>query len=280
MTKYLLLMLTFFFHGFLQCQPKTKQVIVDGSGPAVVLLHGGTFDYSSFEPHAKLLAASFTVIRMQQFNVQYADGARLLPKSYSVGMESEAVKATLDSLQIDEPIILAGHSYGGVIAFDFALKHPEKVSHLVLIEAPLFHIAKAKGRFSEQMRQIEELTKGFTTDAIITDEMIRSFRCKMSNCDSIDIRKHPMWTRWLKQKDRLRGLSVVANYRIDFKKLSVFLQPVLIMTGTHTLNAHRIVDQLLAGAFNNATMTSLPGEHVAVYQNPEVFVQTLKKFIH
>ena len=104
-----------------QAQPKTKQVLVEGSGPPVVLLHGGTFDYNAYSAHAKLLADSFTVIRMQQFNVQYANEGRTLSTDYSVKKESEAVSATLDSLHITRPVILVGHSYGGVIAFDLAI---------------------------------------------------------------------------------------------------------------------------------------------------------------
>jgi pimeloyl-ACP methyl ester carboxylesterase len=63
----------------LQAQIKTKQVLIDGKGQPIVLLHGGTFDFNSFEPHAKLLADSFLVIRMQQFNVQYANEGWTLP---------------------------------------------------------------------------------------------------------------------------------------------------------------------------------------------------------
>ena len=93
-----------------RAQVKTKQVLIEGKGQPIVLLHGGTFDFNSFEPHAKLLADSFTVIRMQQFNVQYANEGWTLPADYSVKSESEAVSATLDSLNITKPVILVGHS--------------------------------------------------------------------------------------------------------------------------------------------------------------------------
>ncbi len=279
MKKILTFVLIVFSQLIAQAQPKTKQVLIEGSGPPVVLLHGGTFDFTSFAVHSKLLADSFTVIRMQQFNVQYANEGRTLPKNYSVKTESDAVKATLDSLQITKPIILVGHSYGGVIAFDFAIKYPEKIQSLVLVEAPLFDIAKAKGEYSEKMKQIDELTKHFTPQATITEEMIKSFRCNLSNCDTFDIRQHPMWLKWLKQKDRLRGLSVVPGYKIDFKKLYAFQKPVLILTGTATIQPNKIVDKLLRQEFANAKTGSLPGDHTAIYQNPETFVHILKVFL-
>ena len=216
---------------------------------------------------------------MQQFNVQYADEGLTLPKDYSVKMESEAVKATLDSLHIMQPVILVGHSYGGVIAFDFAIHHPERIRALVLVEAPLFDIAKVKKAYSEQMKQIDELTTHFTPQATITEEMIKSFRCKMTNCDSFDIRTHPMWNKWLEQKDRLKGLSVVPAYKIDFKKLHAFKKPVLIITGTTTIQTNKTIDKLLSREFWNAKTASLPGEHIAIYQKPESFAQTLKAFL-
>ncbi|MBC7887464.1 MAG: alpha/beta hydrolase [Ferruginibacter sp.] len=273
------LLLIFLIPLISQAQPKTKQVLVEGNGQPIVLLHGGTFDITSFGPHSKLLADSFMVIRMQQFNVQYANEGRTLPKNYSVQTESEAVKATLDCLHISAPVILVGHSYGGVIAFDFATNNPERIQSLVLVEAPLFDIAKAKGEYSDKMKQIDELTKNFTPQANITEEMVKSFRCKLSNCDTFDIRQHPNWPQWVKQKDRLRGLSVVPEYKIDFKKLHAFQKPVLVVTGTNTIEPNKIVDKLLSHEFQNAITDSLPGNHIAVYQNKETFVQILKAFL-
>jgi pimeloyl-ACP methyl ester carboxylesterase len=56
-------------------------------------------------------------------------------------MESEAIKTTVNSLEIKEPIILAGHSFGGLIALDFALRYPNYIRSLGLIGPPAFAIA-------------------------------------------------------------------------------------------------------------------------------------------
>ena len=120
----------------------------------------------------------------------------------------------------------------------------------------------------------------FKPQAIITEEMITSFRRKMANCDTCDIRQHPMWPKWLKQKDRLKGLSVVPGYKIDFKKLNAFHKPVFIVTGTITIQPNIVVDKLLSKQFSNVKKGSLPGDHIAVYQKPEIFVQILKSFLN
>ena len=279
MKKILTFFLILFCQLVTQAQPKTKQVLIEGSGPPVILLHGGTFDFNSFAVHSKLLADSFTAIRMQQFNVQFANEGWTLPKNYSVKTESEAVKATLDSLHISRPVILVGHSYGGVVAFDFAMNHPERIQSLVLVEAPLFAIAKAKGEYSKKMEQIDELTQHFTPQTTITEQMIKGFRCKLINCDTFDIRQHPMWPKWLAEKDRLRGLSVVPGYKIDFKKLHAFQKPVLIITGTATIEPNKTVNKLLSAEFSNAKTGSLPGDHIAIYQNAQTFVEILKSFL-
>ena len=279
MRRILTLLLLSFSQLVGQAQTKTKQVLIEGSGQPIVFLHGGTFDYTAFAAHSKLLSDTFTVIRMLQLNVQYADAGWTLPKDYSVKMESEAVNATLDSLHITAPVILIGHSYGGVIAFDFALNHPDRIKYLILVEPPLYDIAKRKGEYSEKMKQIDELTKDFTPQATITEEMIKSFRCEMTNCDTFDIRSHPMWPKWLKQKDRLRGLSVVPAYKVDFKKFHAFSKAVLIVTGTKTIEPNKTVDKLLSLEFSNTRTGSLTGDHIAIYQNADNFVLMLKSFI-
>jgi pimeloyl-ACP methyl ester carboxylesterase len=260
-------------------QPKTKEILIEGEGVPIVMLNGGTADMSVFEPHSKQLSTAYKVIRMQQFNVQYANEGSTLPRNYSVQMESEGVKATLDSLNVKEPIILVGHSYGGLIAFDFALNHPGYIHSLVLIEPPVFAIAEEKNGSVEGMKQMQELLKKLTPQANITEELIQAFRCALMDCDSVDIRRHTMWKTWVKQKNRLRGLSVICQYRLDYEKLHEFQKPVLILTGTQSVLFHKKIDELLTAEFSLAKAANISGGHTAVNTGYAEFIKHLVDFL-
>ncbi len=260
-------------------QPKIKEVLIEGEGTPIVMLAGGTADMSVFKVHSKELSRNYKVIRMEQFNVQYATEGLMLPKDYSVQMESEAIKLTLDSLGLKEPIVLVGHSYGGLVALDFALNHPEYIRSLVLIEPPVFAMAEAENENPGGMKQMQELTKEFTPQAEITEEKVKLFRCALMNCDSFDIHQHPLWATWVKQKNRLRGLSVVNNYQINLKKLHQFKKPVLVITGTQTVSFHKRIDELLAEGFSSVKAASIKGGHVAINTNPNEFIECLLKFL-
>ncbi len=273
---FILLLFTQFSAG---AQPKTKKVLIEGEGIPVLMLNGGTSDMTVFAAHSKELSHEYKVIRMEQFNIQYAAENRILPGNYSVRMESEAIKHTLDSLHIKEPVIVVGHSYGGVIAFDFALHHPDLVKSLVLIEPPLSGIAAAKHESPEGMKEMHALVKEFTPHAEITEALLKQFRCGLMNCDSINIYQHPLWPVWLKQKNRLRGLFTVGEYKINLKKIQRFHKPVLIITGTGTVPYHTRIDALLANEFPLAKTASLPGGHASVYSHPDEFIKILLQFI-
>jgi long-chain acyl-CoA synthetase len=53
--------------------------------------------------------------------------------SYSMSEILGDLEDLLDVLGVNQPFVLAGHSFGGAVATEFAAAHPERVSHLILI---------------------------------------------------------------------------------------------------------------------------------------------------
>lgn len=271
------------FFVFLQTtafgQYSTKKVIVEGKGSPVVLLAGGRWDMQSFSEPAAALRGNYQVIRMEHFNVQYAKEELMMPPGYSVQKESEAIGKTLDSLGIKEPIVLIGWSYGALMAMDFALNHPSRIHKLVLYEPPAFWVAKAKGESPANMHQMIRLTQTFTPEASISEAQLAQFRCILDGCDTAAIRHQPQWSVWAKQKDRLRGLSAVANYIDSIERLHSFKQPVLILTGKGTVAFHRRINELLMKEFPVATAKEIAGGHSAPQVAVNEFIQAIQKFL-
>ncbi len=58
------------------------------------------------------------------------------PRSgYTVEDSVEDLRCLLDALEIDQPVYLAGNSYGGLVSLAFTRKFPERVAGLILVEA-------------------------------------------------------------------------------------------------------------------------------------------------
>jgi pimeloyl-ACP methyl ester carboxylesterase len=97
-----------------------------GSGPHVVLLHGGNLDLRMWEEQSAFLAKSFTVTR---YDIRPYGGSAVTEKGFS---SVDDLAALMDYLGVQRAS-LVGLSLGGRIAIDFALVHPNRVDKLVLM---------------------------------------------------------------------------------------------------------------------------------------------------
>ena len=97
-----------------------------GSGVPVIFLHAGIADSRMWEPQVAAFAEHFDVVRPDE---------RGFGKSELPAMRWSArgdLLQIMDSLGL-KPAHLVGCSMGGMLAIDFALDHPERVSKLVLV---------------------------------------------------------------------------------------------------------------------------------------------------
>jgi pimeloyl-ACP methyl ester carboxylesterase len=111
----------------------TIHVRTGGKGPAVVLLHGYGETGDMWAPMAAELMRDYTVI------VPDLRGLGLSSKpagGFDKKTQAGDVAGVLDSLQIKRADIVA-HDIGNMVAFAFAAQYPDRVTRLVVIDAPV-----------------------------------------------------------------------------------------------------------------------------------------------
>jgi 3-oxoadipate enol-lactonase len=106
-----------------------------GPGHPVVFVHGLFVDnLSSFYctlAHPVAHAGAEVILYDQR-----GHGLSERPRSgYRISDSVADLAGLLDALDIDGPVHLVGNSYGGTIALSFAVKYPERVASMVLVEA-------------------------------------------------------------------------------------------------------------------------------------------------
>ncbi len=101
-------------------------------GPVLVLLHGSNASLHTWQPWVDRLKARYRIIRLDQI------GHGLTGPNPTGQYDSDAFVSTLDALMVKLKIgrfALAGNSMGGFVAWEYALAHPDKLTHLVLIDS-------------------------------------------------------------------------------------------------------------------------------------------------
>lgn len=102
---------------------------VDGTGPGLVCAHGTLMDRTMFSPQLTALADSYQVAaydlraRTERFG-----------QPYDLWDLVEDCAALIEGLEMDQPV-LAGMSMGGFMGLRFALRYPDQISGLILIDS-------------------------------------------------------------------------------------------------------------------------------------------------
>lgn len=111
-----------------------------GQGPSLVTLHASGMSSRQWARLTRDASAQYTVRNADLLGV----GATPMGEgAYSLEREATALLALLDA--IAEPVHLAAHSYGGLVAMEAALRAPEKIRSMALYEPVIVVLAGAHG---------------------------------------------------------------------------------------------------------------------------------------
>ncbi|CAN5169148.1 alpha/beta fold hydrolase [soil metagenome] len=116
--------------------PLLHVAVDEGSGPAVVMIHGIASSSASFHFVLPLIEPGHRLIAIDILG--FGESPRPPDAEYTLEEHVDAIAATIHSLKLREPFTLVGHSLGCLISSRFAATHPSAVSHLVLISPPVY----------------------------------------------------------------------------------------------------------------------------------------------
>jgi pimeloyl-ACP methyl ester carboxylesterase len=121
----------------------------NGGGPAVVAVHGITANALSFLN----LAGQLGGVDLIAPDLRGRAGSAGLPGPYGLGSHVEDIMATLDHLGIADAV-LVGHSMGGFVAALAALRHPERVRAVLLVDGGVAFGVPVEGEIDQVLERV------------------------------------------------------------------------------------------------------------------------------
>ncbi len=106
------------------------QLAGDPAGGTVVLVPGFSVPCFTYDKVFDALAERHQVLRYDHFGRGLSER---LSDRHDLGLLVGQLGEVLNRLQITEPIVLIGHSMGGIVVSRFTMDNPERVAKLVLI---------------------------------------------------------------------------------------------------------------------------------------------------
>lgn len=243
-----------------------------GSGPPLVLVHGSTADHTRWEPILSTLQERFTVYALDRRGRGESGDAR----EYAIEREIEDIAAVVDS--IDEPVVLLGHSYGGICALEAALR-TDNVERLVLYEPPL-----PVGDHDPDSEPVLVEMESLIDDGEREEALVRFLRdiAGVPPTELDALRSAPNWL------DRVKAVHTVLReerarktYVFEGSRFSQLTTPTLLLLGSETAALHRDATAALDDALPDSHVVVLEGQaHAAMNTAPELFADELLAFIY
>ena len=237
-----------------------------GSGPVVLLLHGGLGDSGLWEPVVPLLAERFRTIRSDLRFFGRSTGPAV-PWSWE-----RDVVGVLDALNV-ERAALVGLSLGGKLALDVALAHPERLWAVAGIAPGLgghdgaAYSAEQEARY-EAAESEGDLGAAMEIDFEVwaplgTDERIRQLWQATPDAKGLPPGVEPLPAAGAPAKERLGELAV----------------PTLVVTAAHDPAGFREIGPLVAREAPDARHLELDSDHYVTLREPELVARTLLDFL-
>lgn len=241
-----------------------------GTGPTLLMVHGGVGDRTRWTPMIPLLAADVTACAMDR----RGRGGSGDHKEYSLHKEAEDVAAVVES----RPglVFVLGHSYGAVAALEAAFLTP-RVAGLILYEPPVMDPADHNLAVAAKLE--EAIRAGQPEQAVV---IFQTEIGQQSPAELAAMRTRPSWPGLVATVGlQPRQIRALAEYRFDASRMRRLTTPTLLLIGGETKNPHhRKGIEALRSSLPRATVTALAGQqHNAMDGARDLLADTVRRFV-
>lgn len=112
--------------------------IDEGEGDPIVMVHGNPTWSFYFRELIKALSPQYRTVVPDHIGCGLSDKPGVTDYDYRLRNRIDDLDNLLDTLTIDEKITLILHDWGGMIGMAYALRHPEKIRRLVVMNTAAF----------------------------------------------------------------------------------------------------------------------------------------------
>ncbi len=250
-----------------------------GAGATVVLVHGFSVPCFIWDPTFNALTSSgFRVLRYDLFGRGFSDRPRA---KYNLDLFIRQLRELLDKLGIQQVFVI-GLSMGGAIASGFAVKYPERVPKLVLIDPigtrpmPLSWVYKAA-----ILPGVSELILGLAG----TEKMVKAAASDFFDPAHVEIFQNQYRPQMQYRGFKRSILSTLRNKTVNgfpkvYKELGKLTMPVLLFWGRQDQTLPLEQSQSILAAVPRAEFHVIEGAgHIPHYEKPEIVNPILIRFL-
>ncbi|MDR3676400.1 MAG: alpha/beta hydrolase [Acidobacteriota bacterium] len=240
-----------------------------GKGSVVILIHGLGADSRHWAANIDALSQNFRVMALDQIGYGQSDKPMM---RYTVENFSNYLYGFMEAVKIPKAS-LVGNSLGGWVALDFAIRHPQMVEKLVLVDAAGLRPTAAL-KFPEGGRKsLSPLTTHWFFDLMeankewaTTDLGPESFERHIQNGDTYTVASSVA--------------EMITGREFEDKKLGKVRVPTLIVWGRDDLLIPLAMGEALHKGIAGSQMIVLEGTgHIPMVGKPVEFNQAVQKFL-
>ncbi len=275
-----------FDHRFIQVNGINLHTVIAGTGAPIIMLHGFPDFWYGWKKVMDGLKVSYQVIAPDLKGYNLSDKP-LEVGEYKLEKLIEEVKQLSQTLQFNS-FNLAGHDWGGMIAWAFAETYPDLVDKLIIINAPHYKVFSKKIRENKKQKR----ASGYISQLMKpnSDEILRRHDFQMlkfavfQNSREKDAFSEDDKARYMEAWSQPNALKASTNYyraNRSYEGWSGMIEvPTLVIFGMKdTYIKPLVLENLSEYVPNLKIVKSERSSHWVMHDDPHTVISSIKEFI-